>query len=636
MPNAPEDWLITFDDFKRAGNRPDPNNEEGRPFGDGTEMAKRAKDGKVPWDDGCEVQFLNGGWETMNSIRGEFFLAKNDALNCSNPLGQRGHVYISGWRLNANRIIYHDMTTNETVWDWISDLMNAGVKVRILLWLPLTRQQGFGQHIDAHFYLARLVEGLNGRLRLENPTLAEDLGVVFLDTRVAEGSELFASHHQKFIVIRGLNKSVAFCGGIDLAYTRRDLPSAEVQPWFGGDHQSGDNIPTHNEYIEDSVDVSDERQGDDLFAPVYGSNRQIWHDQHLRLEGPIVGSLEEIFRVRWKDASSKTLILQDDEESPSYKSGTVISSSENALTSSGGIVDLPEPTKPAAVGSIKVQAWQTIPLRIEARSSGDQKMPYSKGEFSFMAGLVNASKQAKELIMIFDQYFWDNRYANLLAKQLIENNDLHLIVFLPPHSDQSGLTSWTQHRMRRSALSKLPHDRNRVKVFSLWNFNGSSIPLRDRGIYCHAKAQVFDDALLVCGSSNINRRSLECDTELSCAVFDQDFVRDYYVKIWRYLFYDDLPSNINFDVPHWGKTLFEEITNRQGNFIEDPWRDDPPNLPNDYTRKNSGGWGHVPQTQIIDPSSLPIILQSRYYYDGRLDEIIDKIERQDESAWRLP
>jgi phosphatidylserine/phosphatidylglycerophosphate/cardiolipin synthase-like enzyme len=731
----PEDWLITFADYSFEANN------DGRPFGDNSSMAKRALNQQNPWDERCTLTVLNGGLDAMQSIRQEFQIAINDATSSTSPVGDRGHVYIAGWRFNPNR----DMSDNsdesssavqDTAWNWVSKLMRAGIKVRILLWLPpggfLSRKSaGFEHHIEAHFYAARLMRELNKKLM--NATTPRppngDIGVIFLDSRVSERNSNVASHHQKFIVIRGIKKSVAFCGGLDLAYTRREAPQ-----YGGGDWQSGNGIPEHNRNIEDqNVSSPKERQCNDLYERVYGLDRQIWHDQHLKLEGPIVKSLEEVFRERWTDDCFHKFIIGGNDK-PEIITSSVISSSEGALERKpvtkefergnsleivfdrsalisgslivflngeqipieipGGdtVISTPLPAiilvpsvpeiridphqikrndklklvyekyviKPLpdansvenTSGSAVIQRWQTIPLRISARTVGmEANSPYSRGEFSVMAGLVKACKRASELILIFDQYFWSTPYANLLSQQISVKPDLHLIIILPPHADStSQFAADIQHRIRRNTLEALP--RSRVGIYSLWNYLGINTSLRNKGIYCHAKVQAFDNMLLVCGSSNINRRSHSCDTELSCAVYDKDVVENYYRNIWKYLFKEpEIPfPNIDFNNQGWGKKFFDRFDicikltdpsgNRLSNLITDPWDSPIVTLPNGVPRYNPSLSLMTLEKILFNPGSLPVkvedrIREGRGKRDVRLDDIVRRIEQEKDFVWRI-
>src|SRR5947209_6257882 len=54
----PSSWLLNFSDAT-----------EGRPWGQGTAMAKRAAAGGSAWDTGCFVEPLIGGFDTMIAIR---------------------------------------------------------------------------------------------------------------------------------------------------------------------------------------------------------------------------------------------------------------------------------------------------------------------------------------------------------------------------------------------------------------------------------------------------------------------------------------------------------------------------------------------------------------------------------------
>ena len=86
--------------------------------------------------------------------------------------------------------------------------------------------------------------------------------------------------------------------------------------------------------------------------------------------------------------------------------------------------------------------------------------------------MVNAVKQATELIWIFDQYFWSLAFSRWANKQLKARPNLCMIVILPPHADdaQSGNM---QHHARHLALSALvegvSNRGNRIGVFDLWD-----------------------------------------------------------------------------------------------------------------------------------------------------------------------
>ena len=150
-----------------------------------------------------------------------------------------------------------------------------------------------------------------------------------------------------------------------------------------------------------------------------------------------------------------------------------------------------------------------------------------RGEFTVMAGVANACQAAEELIWIFDQYFFSRPLARLLNHRIKNDRKkkLCVILVLPPYADDHA---HEEHHARKLALDDLTAGLEldsgkfeRVGVYDLWH--PSRIP---GGIYCHAKAQLYDRSLLVCGSANLNRRSFTSDTELDCAVLDEDLVSE--------------------------------------------------------------------------------------------------------------
>ena len=92
-----------------------------------------------------------------------------------------------------------------------------------------------------------------------------------------------------------------------------------------------------------------------------------------------------------------------------------------------------------------------------------------------------------------------------------------MIAVLPMWADQDGKISGPPNEIGRiDALQSLQDaGGDRVAVYGLENSSG--VP-----IYVHAKVCVIDDVWASVGSDNLNRRSWSHDSELSCAVLDQD------------------------------------------------------------------------------------------------------------------
>jgi phosphatidylserine/phosphatidylglycerophosphate/cardiolipin synthase-like enzyme len=615
--------------------------QDGRPWGDGTEfVAQRIPPSGPaldPWDQGCDVTPLIGGYETMCAIRDTLEDAITAAKSSGKPDGQKGHVYIAGWRLNPLRDLSDDnpwitspwATTqtakhDQTVIGYLLRLMQAGVNVRILVWLPVkaTEFADLGVHASDHYFLASVAQ--------HESMFEHDLtrGLVGLDARVAH--PLSATHHQKMIVVRvdGL-APVAFCGGVDLAFTRRDAPinpnpadpathykfdenrledvTAPAPQFLDGDWESGNAIPqqwtgagarwpqeTGTGATKYAAVFSTGRPGQppsDLPETVYGGTNHRWHDQHLRLHGPIVATLEGQFIDRWKD-SGGCYTIDATGGFNVHDNQTIFSGS--AAYSGDVPIDLdPVTAVPSAGGSTFVQMWRTMPLR--ARKAGSR---LQRGEFTVMAGLSNAIAKASELIWLFDQYFFSRPTARLLNRVVLQpGSTVQIIAVLPPHADSFPLHV---HHARKLALNDLVADLvpgaaagtfqppspvgagGRIAIFDTWRKPKVGEDPSDPGvgIYVHAKAKMFDDKLLVCGSANINRRSHTCDTELDCAVLDEATLDVHQQRLWKTLFPSSgWPATVVRSQPGWGAAFFDAFAGAaaasDSNLIPDPWNTEP-------------------------------------------------------------
>ena len=548
LRQTPQRWLLGFtaaDPYSPAG--------AGRPWGDGTAMAARAYAGEQPWDTGNEVTPMIGGFTAMNAIRDAFENAIDEAgalAGKGKPPGQRGHVYIAGWEFNALR----DTSTanpwgdgpwqpgmtagkDQTALGLVVRMMSAGIVVKLLLWMPAASQRKMVSNLaDEHWAVAAAVQDHNSNLQALWQ-LSQPIGVAALDLRVA--APPLAVLHQKVIVVRVGAVNVAFCGGVDLAFTRRDFGLVPGTSIGSGDWQSGAAIPRpgdgwprqspppyggYPDYPYPGSPLLAVGPGpENLPANVYGSGNQHWHDHHLRLEGPIVATLEQQFAERWiRDCNGRASVF--DRDSAIDSAGQVQLTSADAI-SHGKVERLPPAEAVAPAGTATVQMWRTIPL-----CPGISTGPFARGEFTVLAGLANAVSQAAELITIWDQCFWSEPLARLLATRLMANPGLRLLIVIPPFGNDTELAEM-EMTLRKNALQDLwrgldSHGRSRVAVRDMW----ARAP--GVGVYVHAKSQTYDDQLLVCGSANLNRRSTECDAELDCAVLHPPTARAHLASLY--------------------------------------------------------------------------------------------------------
>jgi phosphatidylserine/phosphatidylglycerophosphate/cardiolipin synthase-like enzyme len=307
----------------------------------------------------------------------------------------------------------------------------------------------------------------------QNRRLGADIeaagGCCLLDMRVRIGG----SHHQKFVVIRHSDSQnsvddVAFVGGIDLCHSRRDdrehVGDPQAQP----------------------------------MAAAYGS-RPPWHDVQVAIRGPAVGAVEYVFRERWTDPQPLSRApwrrIADRLHGEQVKARTLPIQSAD----------------PPTVGTHAVQILRTYP----SRRHGYPFAPL--GERSVARAYEKALRRARSLIYIEDQYLWSAEVVEAFAAALRDRPQLRMIAVLPMYADQDGKVAGPPNEIGRiDALESLRRaGGDRVAVYGLENTGG--LP-----IYVHAKVCVIDDVWASVGSDNLNRRSWSHDSELSCAVLDQE------------------------------------------------------------------------------------------------------------------
>ena len=95
--------------------------------------------------------------------------------------------------------------------------------------------------------------------------------------------------------------------------------------------------------------------------------------------------------------------------------------------------------------------------------------------------------------------------------------DLRVMIVIPRFPDQDGRLSMPPNLVGRDrALGEMAAaGPGRVAVYGLENHAGTPV-------YVHAKTCIVDDVWASIGSDNFNRRSWTHDSELSCAVLDEE------------------------------------------------------------------------------------------------------------------
>jgi phosphatidylserine/phosphatidylglycerophosphate/cardiolipin synthase-like enzyme len=357
------------------------------------------------------------------------------------------HLFFTDWRGDPDERLRED---GPTVAELFTDAVERGVCVRGLVW-------------RSHMSRLSLNKEANRSLDAE---IEHGGGEVILDQRIRR----MGSHHQKLVVLRhdeDPSKDVAFVGGIDLCYGRRDDAD------HGGDPQS---VP---------------------MADAYG-DRPPWHDVQLEIRGPAVHAVDTVFRERWDDPNSP------DEDHPI---AWIHDKLHHTRLQAEPLPDQLPP--PPECGPMFVQSLRTYPAI---------RPPYyfaPDGERSVARGYTKAIRQARRLVYLEDQYMWSAEVARLFAEALADNPRLHLVVVVPRVPDQDSAFAerpqlvgrWQAIEMCRRA------GEGRVHVFDVENHD--SVP-----VYVHAKVCVADDVWASVGSDNFNRRSWTHDSELSSAVLD--------------------------------------------------------------------------------------------------------------------
>jgi phosphatidylserine/phosphatidylglycerophosphate/cardiolipin synthase-like enzyme len=169
------------------------------------------------------------------------------------------------------------------------------------------------------------------------------------------------------------------------------------------------------------------------------------------------------------------------------------------------------PTDPAPAGRHSVQVLRTYPAKRPRHAFAPE------GERSIARAYLKAFQRARRLIYVEDQYLWSGAAASHLADRLQSEPGLHLVAVVPRYPDQDGALTGPPYRIGQQRAMEILRRAAPDRVFFFDLEAPSGWP-----IYVHSKVCVIDDVWMIIGSDNLNLRSWTNDSEISCAVIDED------------------------------------------------------------------------------------------------------------------
>uniref|UniRef100_A0A671QAH1 phospholipase D n=1 Tax=Sinocyclocheilus anshuiensis TaxID=1608454 RepID=A0A671QAH1_9TELE len=306
---------------------------------------------------------------------------------------------------------------------------------------------------------------------------------------------LLWAHHEKLVVI---DQSLAFLGGIDLAYGRWDDSQHPLT-----DVGSVRRSPQHSPALSPN------------FIDRYKTPRMPWHDIGVLVHGKAARDIARHFIQRWNFTKKR--------------SGATCYPCLMPKS-------LSAPMVPAEYSGKSTQANVQV-LRSVCQWSIGTKVH----EESIHLAYVSAIQNSKDFIYIENKFFIscadksiDNSIGDALTERILlayrEKKKFRVYVVMPLLPGFEGDIS-----SGGGAIKAIMHFNYRVKMQPEWPLYNSFCGLRTHAdldgrlvtelIYVHSKLMIVDDCTVIIGSANINDRSMlgKRDGEMAVVVEDTEF-----------------------------------------------------------------------------------------------------------------
>lgn len=332
---------------------------------------------------GRMTPFINGrtwGGARPRADQVEAFHAMQVAVEALKP---KESLFLAAWHfdptlpLTKTNAAGKNVFGNRTWGGLLQRKARDGVKVRIIMtdFDPIAA----GLHSVLYTWFLPTIDKLVGQL---GPSVRDNLKYIVsrhpaIHTRVVTRrihlNFHVGSHHQKFMVLRTGKGTIAFCGGLDIAYMRTPA-----------------------------------RWGK-LAAHDY---RWLWHDIHSRLEGLIVRDLEREFVLRWNREKDHSVVTARPGWRPMETLTQPAASKED---------------KAADRNKQQLQMWRTISVR--------GKPICTTRRDDIWKGYLQIIGCATRLLYMENQYYREPLMADAIVKQAKAQPQLLVLVVVPSETD---------------------------------------------------------------------------------------------------------------------------------------------------------------------------------------------------------
>jgi cardiolipin synthase len=212
-----------------------------------------------------------------------------------------------------------------------------------------------------------------------------------------------------------------------------------------------------------------------------------WHDIHMRLEGPVVSKLQDIFVKMWNKETKQHVLTERRTEvvDMTAERTPVVDKPESE------VAQLPLEERIELVGQ---RTHEEVDIAIVDRAPG-------KTSDAIRRVYAKALDSAEEHVQIVNPYFVPTKSVRRAIKRALKRG-VEVEIMIPAKSD-IGFTPETGELVAYRLMKK-----------------GAKVYLFDGGFH-HSKVMMVDSTFCTVGTANLDSRSLRYDYETNAFIFDK-------------------------------------------------------------------------------------------------------------------